>query len=153
MRLAIANQQRLSSLNPKIEMKKKNHEAPSTHLSPSHPQHKLERWLTGSQIECNGCMEDSIGHVYKCHPCVFDLHEICALQPLTIKPLLYENCEFLFHSKPPATSRGNVKHASKTFVSLCFTTRAAVMTCTHFVHSCHCWCMMETSNFACIGRS
>ncbi|RWR76076.1 hypothetical protein CKAN_00448800 [Cinnamomum micranthum f. kanehirae] len=34
--------------------------------------------------------------------------------------IFYEKCEFLFH-KPPATSKGNVTHASKKSVAYAFT--------------------------------
>ncbi|RWR76078.1 hypothetical protein CKAN_00449000 [Cinnamomum micranthum f. kanehirae] len=57
--------------------KGKNHEAPSTHLSPQPPPTQAREMVTGSRIKCDGCMEeDGIGHVYACHLC--NLHEICA---------------------------------------------------------------------------
>ncbi|KAK6933111.1 DC1 [Dillenia turbinata] len=68
-------------------------QAPSSQhlLHPMHPKHPLLQIYSSKEFECDGCKALGSGTRYRCDPCCFDLHTLCATCPSTLSSHLHPN--------------------------------------------------------------
>ncbi|XP_047327873.1 uncharacterized protein LOC124931451 [Impatiens glandulifera] len=66
-----------------------------------HPNHPLTSMTMPELFTCSGCKEYGAGKRFVCHECDFQLHEFCALSPMSLKNHpLHGQHQLLFHTKP-----------------------------------------------------